>query len=151
MRLITRCAAHAAAAAFAILVVGCTGAEDNVVPSDNNPPVMAAVRDTTIALGDTVAFFVHATDPDGDDITYRLSVSMTWEELRDGYRADASLGSETGYFWFRPVKKDIPGRDFSFTADDGKGGESGVWMTVGVTNLKQPGDYDPPPGLSGAR
>ena len=124
--------------AAGVALVAASGCSESVGPAGptNAPPVMAAVRDTTVALGDTVAFFVSATDPDGDDITYRLGVSVTWEELQEGYRVDASLDSETGYFWFRPKQEDAPSRDFNFTADDGRNGEDDVWMTVGVTGYK---------------
>lgn len=125
----------AAAAALAV-ALGCSEGVETAGPS-NDPPVLAAIGDTTIALGDTVAFFVSATDPDGDDITYRLGVSVTWEELQEGYRVDASLDSETGYFRFRPQQEDVPDRDFNFAADDGRGGEDDAWMTVRVTGSKQ--------------
>gem|GEM_PF-2869973 len=126
----------AAAAGAALVVLGCASTESTYTgpEDDNNPPEMAAVRDTTIALGDTVGLFVSATDPDGDDVTYRLTVSVTYEELMSGYEADASLGTHTGYFWFRPSREDVPSRDFKFTADDGRGGEDDAWMTVSVTN-----------------
>ena len=131
-----RCLLLAVAVAL-VAASGCGESVDTVGPSGNAPPVMAAVSDTTVSLGDTVAFSVSASDPDGDDITYRLGVSVTWQELKEGYRVDASLDSETGYFWFRPKHEDAPGRDFNFTADDGKDGEDDVWMTVGVTGAKQ--------------
>ena len=132
-----RCLLLVVGVALVVAVLGCTGTETAVGPSDNAPPVMAAVSDTTVALGDTVAFFVSASDPDGDEIIYRLGVSVTWQELQEGYRVDASLDSETGYFWFRPKREDAPSRDFNFTADDGKDGEDDVWVTVGVTGAKQ--------------
>ena len=117
-----------------VLAAGCAG--DSVTAgSDNQPPELEAVRDTTVALGDTLGVFVSATDADGDDITYHLAVSVTWEELKQGYRADASLDARSGYFWFRPSDDDIPSRDFQFTADDGRGGEDAAWMKVGVTGL----------------
>lgn len=122
--------------AFVVISIGCSSTETAPTGSgdDNNPPEMAAVRDTTMALGDTLGLFVSATDPDGDDITYHLAVSVTYDEIVHGYVADASLNSQTGYFWFRPQHEDVPSRDFQFTADDGQGGEDAVWMTVSVTN-----------------
>jgi hypothetical protein len=133
----------AAAVALAV-AMGCGESVETAGPA-NDPPVLAAVRDTTIALGDTVAFFVSATDPDGDDITYSLGVSVTWEELQEGYRVDASLDSETGYFRFRPKQEDVPDRDFNFAADDGRGGEDDVWMTVRVTGSRQTHPDSPAP------
>ena len=134
MSLGRRCLALAAVPAL-LAALGCAGSEESLGP-ENGAPVMGAVGDTTVALGDTVAFFVSATDPDGDDLTYSLGVSVTWEELKQGYRVDATLDAETGYFWFRPKPEDVPGRDFNFAAEDGRGGKDDVWITVGVSGLK---------------
>jgi len=125
-----------AAAAVAVLILGCSSTETapGGAGDDNNPPEMAAVRDTTIALGDTLGLFVSATDPDGDDITYGFAVSVTYDEIVHGYTPDANLNSQTGYFWFRPKEADVPSRDIQFTADDGRGGEDAVWMKVSVTH-----------------
>jgi hypothetical protein len=128
----------ALAAGLLLGVLGCGVSDDASGPQGgvNNPPVLGAVRDTTIALGDTLGILVSATDPDGDEITYHLAVSLTWEELRDGYRADASLGAQTGYFWFKPGQRDVPNRQFQFIARDGRGGEDDTWMTVTVTGRR---------------
>jgi hypothetical protein len=121
--------------ALLVMVLSCAETNIGVEPSDNDPPEMAAVRDTTVALGDTLGIFVSAIDPDGDDITYRLTVVVTFEELQQGYRADASLNAQTGYFWFRPGEDDVPSRGFRFTAEDGNGGEDTEGMTVNVTSF----------------
>ncbi len=133
----------AVAVGLVLGVLGCGVGGDAAGPQGgtNRPPVLGAVRDTTIALGDTVGIFISATDPDGDDITYHLAVSLTWEELKDGYRADASLGAETGYFWFKPGQRDVPSRQFQFIAEDGRGGEDDAWMTVTVTAWRRGGEY----------
>lgn len=41
----------------------------DVVPCNNNPPVLEAIQDTCIEAGQFLTFDVNASDPDGDDIT----------------------------------------------------------------------------------
>jgi hypothetical protein len=135
MSITARFNVFAATVTLLALTFGCAG-DDIATGPANNPPELAAVRDTAIALGDTLGIFISATDPDGDHITYHLAVSVTWQELKDGYRADASLDAESGYFWFRPGGEDVPSRQFQFLAEDGRGGEDGAWMTVTATRRR---------------
>lgn len=137
MRFGHRCLGLAAAAlAWAL---GCGESAETAGPA-NDPPVIGAVSDTSVALGDTVAFYVQADDPDGDKVSFELGVSVSWEELKRGYRVDASLDPGTGYIWFRPKQDDVPSRDFNFMADDGRGGEDNAWITVSVTGPRQSGE-----------
>ena len=134
MSVIARCVLAGCAATALVAALGC--GSDDVTAVHNRAPVIEAVEDTTIALGDTLGLTVSAVDPDGDDIVLTLAVSVTWEELRDGYRADARLDPESGYFWFRPKPDDIPSRTFLAMADDGRGGEAEAAFTVYVTSVR---------------
>lgn len=71
-------------------------------PSMNLPPTIATLPDTSIAVGDTLWTRVEATDPEGDEIGYQLTVFLTLEELRDGYRAQAGMNGANEEFWFVP-------------------------------------------------
>lgn len=101
-------------------------------PSMNLPPTIATLPDTSIAVGDTLWTRVEATDPDGDEISYQLTVFLTLEELRDGYRAQAGMNGAKEEFWFVPKRSDRPQRRFKITATDTSGGRDSTTFTVEV-------------------
>ena len=85
--------------------------------SPNHPPVLEAHPDTSVIIGDTLRLKASATDPDGDDIKYYLTVI-----LRDtSDTAAAFIDSLTGDFWFAPTVNDLPNRSMMFTAVDEHG------------------------------
>ncbi|MEQ1698414.1 MAG: FG-GAP-like repeat-containing protein [Hyphomicrobiaceae bacterium] len=76
----------------------------------NGAPVMAAIGDRTILLGQTLAFTVSATDPNGDAIAYAAA------PLPEG----ATLDATTGAFSFRPTSATPSNYVLTFSATDGK-------------------------------
>ena len=107
-----------------------SASRDPVSPPANDPPILDAQPDTTGAVGDTLRLTARATDPDGDDILYGLTVIVSLAEIELGYAADISIDGATGEMWFVPSTDDRPSRSFRFRAFDGNGGEAEQPFTV---------------------
>ena len=116
-----------------IWMSGCSdgGANGGTSPS-NHPPVIEAQRDTSVVLGDTLVLWARAHDTDGDELTYAAMAHITYEELVRGYFPDAGIIPTSGRFRFRAQAEDCPGRRFTFSANDGRGGADSTPFTVGV-------------------
>jgi hypothetical protein len=85
-----------------------------------DPPNIEALGDTSVVLGDTLRMTASAVDPDGDSVTYDLTVCLRDTSELD-YVADAYLDSLTGDFWFVAGARDLPDRNFVITARDSEG------------------------------
>ena len=96
-----------------LIASGC-GDDDGGGPvgPTNRPPVIQALPDTSATVGDTLKLWAIADDPDGDELTYRLTIFLTSVEIKLGYRPDADLDEQTAYFWFKPGASDLPSRSF---------------------------------------
>jgi hypothetical protein len=106
---------------FVFLLVGCSGDGGGSGPS-NHAPTIEAQRDTTAVLGDTLVLWARAYDSDGDDLTYKALGQITYEEFRRGYFPVAGMNQASGRFKFWPQEDDRPSRQFTFIADDERGG-----------------------------
>ena len=97
-----------------------------VAPQAGNlPPVMAKIGDKSVNLGQTLAFTVSATDPNGDVVSFGASPLPT----------GAMLDAKTGAFTFRPTSATPATYAVSFTASDGKARSQ---QTITITVV--PGD-----------
>ncbi len=105
-----------------------------VEPGGNRPPVLSAVGDQVVALGQTLRFVVSATDPNGDAVTYSAFPLP----------AGASLDDKTGSFSFRPVSATPETFEVTVVASDGSD-RAEETITISV----QSGDVNEPARLSG--
>jgi hypothetical protein len=110
-----------------LFIASCS--EEEPVAPDNNPPVLVDLQDTTTTVGSTLRLTAFATDRDGDQISYHLTVII--RGIHDPL-PDASIDSSSGEFVFRPTASDRPSRDFVVRARDGHGGEDATEFTVTV-------------------
>ncbi len=81
------------------------------VSNVNRAPVLAAVNDTSIQVGQTLTLNISATDPDGDSLTLGspLLLNSTFTDNGDG----------TGVFSFTPNASQVGVVGVSWTASDG--------------------------------
>jgi uncharacterized repeat protein (TIGR01451 family) len=79
-----------------------------VVPS-NNPPVLAAVSNQTIAVGMTLTITNVASDPDGDQLTFSLGA---------GAATNATINATNGVFTWTPTGDQIGTNDFTMVVTD---------------------------------
>jgi hypothetical protein len=95
---------------YKIRVLATEGTGEYVL-SVNSPPELDPIADAELVEGDTLAFTAHATDVNGDQITYSLGA---------GAPAGASIHPSTGQFSWTP--QDDTGSPFHITviaSDDG--------------------------------
>ena len=83
-----------------------------VVP--NSPPVLDAIGNKSVSEGRLLTFTVHATDPNGDTMTY--SVQRVGGSLPSG----VSFNGTTGAFSWTPSYTQSGTYSFIFTATDGE-------------------------------
>jgi len=106
-----------------------------VEPEDwGRPPLIEVQSDTSCIVGDTLFLRARATDPDGDKITYMVTV-LAHDQFDLHCSVDASMDSRTGQFRFFPKAEDVPSRSFLFTAVDERGFSAGTSFEVGVDFL----------------
>lgn len=85
----------------------------------NNAPVIEAIPDTFVALGDTIWLQAVAYDPDDNEFRYTGGcTNMTMTEIRFGGGPSFGVNSDTGLFGFRAKDTDIPYRTFVIYATD---------------------------------
>jgi len=85
----------------------------------NRPPVLDPIGPKSVAVGDTLAFKVHASDPDLDALTLTAS----------GYPANANFvdsGNGSGYFSFIPQSGQAGVYNVKFKASDGSLADSEI-------------------------
>ena len=68
--------------AITVVVTDGAGLSDSksfiiVVSTVNHPPAIILIPDASVTAGETFTYTVEATDPDGDDLTYSLTISPT--------------------------------------------------------------------------
>jgi len=97
------------------------------VQDANNPPVIEPIEPKTVKEGETLAFNVSATDPDGDPITYSL------EPIRDKvYPADATLEETNGAFEWTPSTGDTGVYYAKVKVSDDKGAEDAAALLITI-------------------
>jgi hypothetical protein len=91
----------------------------------NHPPVFDTLPKYTVAIGQTLQFTVHATDPDGDSITYSSN----------NLPAGATLNAATGAFQWTPSKSGS--YKVTFTATDNGTPPKNSSITASITVSKK--------------
>jgi hypothetical protein len=119
------------------ITLGACGSDESPLPpvipeTPNRPPTIESLRDTTMILGDTLRAHLVASDPDGDRLTYTMTVLLRDLSEAD-YVAVAGLDSRTGDFWFAPGARDTPDRSVLFTVADEHGYPASTQLNVGVS------------------
>lgn len=94
---------------------GCTQMATTVItvnePGGNQCPTITAPATQTVAEGQTVAFTVTASDPDGGTVTLTAS----------GMPSGATFNGGTGFFGWTPTSTQSGTYTVTFTADDNEG------------------------------
>ena len=134
-----------------VVIVGYSCGNDTTCPVvlpevQNRAPVISAQGDTSAVLGDTLRLAVSAVDPEGDDVTYHLTVLLR-DTTESDYVADAFLDSHTGEFWFAPGTRDWPERSLMFTAADPHELSMSTFFKVTVSYHVDQVNEDCPSGL----
>ena len=118
---------------FAIAFIAMCGAcDEDVTQPENRPPILTAIPDTTVILGDTLRGELVASDPEGDPLTYEITV-LLHESSETDYVAAAGIDPITGAFWFVPGALDLPSRSIRFTVRDDGGNTGSTRLDVAVT------------------
>jgi hypothetical protein len=98
-------------------------------PSRNHAPMIVEQSDTFVAVGDTLNLTASASDQDGDSVSYLLIVYGQWHPPDF---PETQFEGTTGAFSFYAKITDLPGRTFSFVADDHHGGTDTTTFYVAV-------------------
>lgn len=96
----------------------------NDVAVVNNAPVLDAIGDKTILVGNTLSFTINASDIDGDVLSYSVS----------GVPAGASFNAGTRTFTWTPTIADLGTYSVNFSVSDALLTDSEV-ITITVTNV----------------
>jgi hypothetical protein len=97
------------------------------VTNVDRPPVLGAIGDQTVPEGAPLGFTVHASDPDGDPLTFSAS------SLPSG----AALNPATGVFSWTPTFSQAGAYPVHFVVADGSQSDSED-VTLTVTDVPQP-------------
>lgn len=121
-----------ASSALVLLLIFVPACSDNELATpENNPPVLPAQADVDAKVGQELTLSFQATDRDGDTINYHLAV---YADAIGDPLPDAGIDAETGDFYFTPLERDKPFREFVVEVDDGRGGEDAVQFKVMIAD-----------------
>ena len=81
-----------------------------------SPPVLSGLTDQVAQVGTELMVNLHATDPDGDALTYQFQ-SPDLTDL-DGHAGITVSPSGTGVFKWTPTQADVGRHAFDFTVSD---------------------------------
>ncbi|PKP59530.1 hypothetical protein CVT91_06565 [Candidatus Atribacteria bacterium HGW-Atribacteria-1] len=93
-----------------LISISCTGCLSWLFPEPNNPPVVTSASITTATVGLSYTYDVNATDPDGDTLTYSLTISPT----------GMTINSSTGLISWTPISAQIGDNNVTVEVSDGK-------------------------------
>jgi len=106
-------------------IIRCSSGDDNDLlppPGDNRPPVAADAFYQVSSVG-TLVGFMRATDPDGDNLSYRVVSGPSLGSLQD-------IDSSTGRFTYIPGS--VGTDSFSFRANDGGRDSNTAVVTITI-------------------
>src|SRR3989338_5365854 len=96
----------------------------------NRPPVLDTIADQNVNEGSALSFTLHATDPDGDTLSYSM--------VNPPAKVPAgALNAASGLFTWTPGYDDAGSYALTFKADDGKGLSDTKGCTITVNNLNR--------------
>ncbi len=95
---------------LAVLAQGC-GSDDS-----NSPPILEPLSDRIEFVDTDVTIELHASDPDGDPISFAFTSDIT----DIATRANLRPAGNTAVFTWTPIASDLGQHSFDFTASDGK-------------------------------
>ncbi|WP_407681166.1 MULTISPECIES: putative Ig domain-containing protein [Pseudanabaena] len=96
-----------------------------VLSTLNKPPVITSQPNSEVIGGKTYTYNVKATDPDSDNLTYKLLVNP------DGM----TINSQTGVITWVTTTADIGNKSISVEVSDGRGGVSKQDYNLAVTDI----------------
>lgn len=114
-----------------VLVTMSGGCGENVTQPVNDDPIVEAIDDATVLVGDKLVGRVVASDIQLEALTYTMTVVPV--NAADHQVADAGIDPVTGDFWFVPSPHDVPGRTLRFTVTDAGGNATSTDQHVSVT------------------
>jgi len=110
--------------------------EDAFAVVPNSAPVLDAIGNKTVNEGQLLSFTVHATDPNGQPVTYSL------QAVSGSLPAGISFNTTTGAFSWTPSYTQSGSYELLFTATDGELTDA-EQITVTVVNINTPPVLDP--------
>jgi len=96
----------------------------------NRAPVIQQFPDTAASIGDSLTLAISAQDPDGEPVWLHLTIHLTLDEFKKGYRPKAGISQ--GVFWFVPQAQDFPVRQFRIEVYDDELAADSTDFTVHV-------------------
>ncbi len=105
----------------------------NVLPPQNNPPIITSQPVVTVQAGTPYNYDVDAVDADGDVLSYSLLTGP----------GTMSINSVTGLISWQPTNLDVGNVQVKVQVSDGKGGSAQQAFTVAVTPVIVPQNHPP--------
>ena len=91
----------------------------------NRPPVLSAIGNKTVSVGNTLTFTLSASDPDNDPLTYSVSPLPL--------PANVSFDTSARSFTFTPAGNQVGSFNLTFALSDGRGGTASETVAITVT------------------
>jgi hypothetical protein len=97
-------------------LIGITCLATTVACGPGSPPVLSGLTDQVAQVGTELMVNLHATDPDGDALTYQFQAADLTD--LDGHAEITVSPSGTGVFKWTPTQADVGRHAFDFTVSD---------------------------------
>ncbi|MGQ9582318.1 MAG: putative Ig domain-containing protein [Thermoplasmatota archaeon] len=98
------------------------------VTNSNDPPVVHSLPPTTAQQGVTYLYLVRASDPDGDELSFFLSVAP----------ANMTIDQRSGLISWRPSPDQVGSAIVELEVSDGLGGRAGQRFCITVSDVNDP-------------
>jgi hypothetical protein len=104
-----------------------TSTEQTFTTLPNNPPVLAAIGQKTVAEAANLSFTISASDADSDTLSYSATTLP----------AGATFNPQTRLFSWTPTYSQSGTYNVTFEVSDGRGGVDSETVTITVTNTNR--------------
>jgi hypothetical protein len=104
---------------------------DDIRITGNQAPVLSAIGNQTVSVGQTLALTLSASDGEGDSLTFSAG----------SLPAGATLDSTSGAFAFTPTSSQVGTYSITFSVSDGRGGSDSETITISVVSGQDPLAY----------